>query len=153
MMMDAQPRMPLDELLRHLLREGPHAELLLDLLGAAGVGSVEAIERISTALEESSTARLAAGWEELVEWLADWPSPPEAPDQLRPWLLEFEGIGLAALGSSRLSEVPDGVRKSVEALLGRCRAALSKREDLGRFSGFAAERFDDWGRDIAAGTW
>lgn len=152
-MMDAQPRMPLDEILRHLRREGPHAELLLDLLGTAGLDSAEAIEQISTALHVQPTARLAAGWEELVEWLADWPSPPEAPDQLRPWLLEFEGIGLASLGVSHLPEVPEGVRESVDALLGRCHAALSEREDLSRFSGLASNRIEDRGRDFAPWCW
>lgn len=151
--MDAQPQMPLDELLRHLQREGPHAELLLDLLGAAGLDSAEAIEQISTALHVQPPARLAAGWEELVEWLADWPSPPEAPNQLRPWLLEFEAIGLASLGMSQLRQVPERVREGVDGLLDRRHAALSEREDLGRFSGLAAQRIEDWGRDVAPWSW
>lgn len=145
----------LSEIRRRVARGHVDSGVLLALLAAAGrANGPQAAQAAETLREHAET--LEPTWNHLCAWVRDWPSPPDVPEHLRSWLLEFESLGLAHEALPALPDVAPSAKALREALLdafGRFRGQVEARRDHARFAGIAEQHNRELGKSVAPWSW
>lgn len=144
----------LTETLQRLARGQVDSESLLELLAAVGANGRTALQAVEALREHAAELQPAWGW--LVDWVRDWPSPPQAAEHFRSWLVETEPLGLAreALGTlPNVAPAGSGLSEALTQALDRFRASVEARRDHARFAGLAEQRIKELGRAVPPWSW
>lgn len=143
------------EMLQRLANGSLDAELLLTCLAALGESSGTDRAELAEALRGRARDSTEA-WDDLANWLSEWPPPPSDPAQVYQWLSDFEAVALAHHGLSALSDTTEIPGPAIAALMEAvlyAHNALSERSDHARFAGVAERQIAERGRSFPPWTW
>lgn len=112
-----------------LLAESPplerSAEGLLTLLAAGHTEPEELVSRLD---------RSDAAWDDLRDWVSAWPTPPDAPREMRAWLRETAELGFA---HGTLEQLGRPEASFVREALERLRIEVERRDDHALYAGMS----------------